>query len=282
MAANMPRCGRISYTNDLPVYTAFDEGVVMFPGTLTADVPSNLNRALLEGELDISPISSALYAEHASELRLLPSVCIGAPKAARSIYCIASREPASLSGEKVEVSKESLTARTLFRVICRTWYGFDPMMAESDDPLAGYLNLGTPCLLIGDKAIDATEMVPRASLYDLGELWHALTGTGMVFAVWAVREQYARTAPEATRAVAAALAASLDWGLDNLELVARRAQTAKPRSHGFYAEYYHALNFRFDEPARAALSNFFTVARDAGITSQAPALQFVDQVPQHV
>ena len=124
----LPRCGRISYTNDLPVYTAIDEDALAFPGSLVADVPSELNRALLEGQLDISPISSALYAAHADELLLLPHICVGAHDAVRSIYCISAHEPAALAGTTIAVTKESLTARTLLRVICRTWYGFDPVM----------------------------------------------------------------------------------------------------------------------------------------------------------
>jgi len=282
MVFALPRCGRISYTNDLPVYTAIDEDALSFPGSLVADVPSELNRALLEGQLDISPISSALYAAHAGELLLLPHICVGAHDAVRSIYCISAREPAALAGTTIAVTKESLTARTLLRVICRTWYGFDPVMAESDDPLAAYLKDGSPCLLIGDKAVDASEMLPEASLHDLGTLWRSLSGSGMVFAVWAVRAEYARSAPEATRAVASALAASLAWGLENIEHVIRRAQRIHPRREGFYAEYYRTLNFRLDEQALAALVTFFASAKEAGVFREAPPLRFFEMVPQRV
>ena len=52
------RCGRIQYTNDLPIYAAFDAGAIEYPGTLHADVPARLNAMLLGGELDLSPISA--------------------------------------------------------------------------------------------------------------------------------------------------------------------------------------------------------------------------------
>ncbi len=42
------RCGRIKYTNDLPVYAAFDAGAIAYPGTLHADVPAQLNAMLLQ------------------------------------------------------------------------------------------------------------------------------------------------------------------------------------------------------------------------------------------
>lgn len=282
MPLELPRCGRISYTNDLPVYTAIDEGVLAFPGTLEAGVPSELNHALLDGQLDISPISSALYAQHADKLILLPNVCVAAKDAVRSIYCISARDPATLGGTKIAVTKESLTACTLLRVICRTWYRFDPDMVESDDPLESYLHDGSPCLLIGDKAVDASETVPQANLFDLGSLWRKLSGYGMVFALWAVRDEYARSAAEETRAVATALSMSLQWGLENIEHVIRRAQTVHPHREGFYAEYYRALDFRLDGDACEALAAFFTRGKEAGVFSQAPPLNFFDMVPAHV
>ena len=73
----MLRSGRIAYTNDLPIYTAFDAGAVRFPGALRSDVPANLNAMLLDGRLDLSPISAFAYAANPGVLALLPSLCIG-------------------------------------------------------------------------------------------------------------------------------------------------------------------------------------------------------------
>lgn len=282
MEIQLPRCGRISYTNDLPIYAAFDDGVLLFPGTLTADVPTALNRALLAGDLDISPISSALYPEHADELLLLPHVCVGAQGSVRSILCFSAREPKSLQGRPIAVTRESLSARTLLQVICRTWYGFDPQLVESDDPLSAYLEDGSPCLLIGDAAVDAAESVPQESVYDLGEIWRALSGVGMVFAVWAVRREFATRAPEATSAVAEALRTSLAWGLDNIFQIIQRAQMVHPHREGFYADYYRELDFGFGDAARTALETFFLKGHAAGVFQAAPPLRFFESAVQHV
>ena len=64
------RCGRIKYTNDLPIYAAFDAGVIEYPGTLHADVPARLNAMLLHDELDLSPISAFTWAENWARLVL--------------------------------------------------------------------------------------------------------------------------------------------------------------------------------------------------------------------
>jgi chorismate dehydratase len=277
----LPRCGRISYTNDLPVYTAIDDGVLPFPGTMISDVPALLNQALLDGQLDISPISSALYAGHAGSLSLLPNICIGAKEKVHSICLISTLGLEKLAGQKIAVTRESLTGLTMLKVICRVWCGFDPHLVSSDDPFADYLEADTPCLLIGDKAIDAAQAVPNESVHDMGELWHRYTGTGMVYSVWAVRDDYMRQAPMQARSVAAALEGSLEWGLENMRYVIARAQTIRPRADGFYGDYYRSLNFRLDRPAREALEKFFAIAADAGVLSAPPTFRFFDEVPQH-
>jgi chorismate dehydratase len=282
MSNDLPRCGRIAYTNDLPVYAAIDHEVVQFPGTMVADVPANLNQELLEGRLDISPISSAFYAEHADALTLLPGVCIGAKAKVLSICCISSVAPSALAGAQIALTRESATGRALFQLICREHYGFDPVMVPSDDPFGQHLADGSPCLLIGDKAIDASEAAPPGSVHDLGELWNELSGSGMVYAVWAARRDYVRSDPDEVRAVARSLAASLEWGLDNLDFVIKRAEAVHPRAPHFYADYYRALDFRFDEAAKTALETFIARAHAAGVLAQAPALRFFDEMPQHV
>ena len=50
------RCGRIKYTNDLPIYAAFDMGTIEYPGSLHADTPARLNAMLLSGELDMAGV----------------------------------------------------------------------------------------------------------------------------------------------------------------------------------------------------------------------------------
>ena len=278
----IPRCGRISYTNDLPVYSAIDDDVVLFPGSMIAGVPAQLNGALLDGDLDISPISSAFYAAHNEDFVLLPDVCIGASGRVHSICLVSKEPPELLSGQTIATTNQSATGRMLFALMCQRHFGFTPAMVDSDDPFAQYLANGTACLLIGDKAIDATEQAPFACIYDLGQLWFDHSGMGMVYAVWAARRDFAVRAPEQVRGVAASLRSSLQWGLEHKEAVIARAQASKPRAPGFYEQYYQALRFSFDEAAQAALVAFFDAAYGAGLLKRMPSLQFYDEVPQHV
>jgi chorismate dehydratase len=276
------RCGRISYTNDLPVYAAFDEGAVTFPGSLTLGVPTALNRLLLAGELDCSPVSSFFYAQHAAELLLLPGICIGSRREVRSIYCVSAEPIRSLDGVPIAVTRESATGRALLATICATYYGYTPIFVESDDPYAAYAADGSPCLVIGDKAIDAHLAAPRAHTFDLGERWHDLSGHEMVYAVWAARRDAVAREPDALTPALEALILALDWGQRNIDEVIRRAHAAIPRPDGFYAAYYETLNFSFDELAQSGLSSFFKAAFAAGLLPTVPRLEFFGEVPSNV
>ncbi len=253
----------------------------MFPGTLVPDHPAELNRALLDGRLDISPISSFFYGQHSDELVLLPAVCIGAPARVYSICCIASRPLSTLRDTSIAVTRESATGRALLQTICRKWYGFDPHMIDHDDPFAAFTSSDMPCLLIGDAALDAAEAAPSGSVNDLGALWYELTGHAMVYAVWAVRNDYAAQHPSQVTAIAQALADSLAWGGSHIAEVIKTAQRVRPRAVNFYEHYYRALNFEFDDGARSALEFFFSSACEAKVLATQPSLEFFHEAPQH-
>jgi chorismate dehydratase len=275
-------CGRISYTNDLPVYAAFDTGAIQCPAGLTSGVPAQLNEMLLEGRLDVSPISSAFYGMHAQQFVVLPDVCIGSRREVRSIYCVSAAQPSALADVPIAVTTESATGRMLFAVVCAEQFGFVPRYVESEDPFARYLADGSPCLLIGDKAIDAFVGAKPGEAHDVGLLWHEATGLQMVYALWAVRRSVAASKPAAVRALAAALRDSLSWGRANIDVIIDTAQRIVPRNPGFYADYYSALTFDFDEPAQAGLCRFFELALRHGFLKTAPRIEFLPEVPAGV
>lgn len=282
MRAEAARCGRIAYTNDIPVYAAYDVGVLQFPGNVVAGTPAELNRALLSGDLDCSPISSFFYAQHEEEFELLPDVCIGSRGAARSIYLIAGAPPALLRDATIAVTKESATARAMLAVICRAQYGFDPIIVESNDPFAEFVRDGTPGLVIGDAAVDASLRVPSACAHDLGALWFDSYDHGMVYAVWAVRRSFRLRAPAEVARIAASLRSSLEWSERHFDRVVAQAQMMAPRPPGFYEEYYRTLKFRFDDQAQQGLLVFYKACASAGLLAAAPSLRFAGEVTERV
>ena len=265
------RCGRIKYTNDLPIYAAFDAGAIEYPGTLHADTPAHLNAMLLRGELDVSPISAFTWAANSRELVLLPDLCIGARDEVVSVVLVSQTPPAMLDGRTIYVSEESASGRNLLRVILERRYGIHPTYVDEPQSLDQALR-GEPSLLIGDAAIDAIERFPADNVYDLGKLWHEWTGRQIVFAVWAARREIVESDAAAVAACMHALTDAYTWSRSHMEDVVARAQRVIARPPGFYTSYYGKLNFMLHAAAQNGLAAFCRELVAIGAISSMPLL----------
>src|SRR5438105_8349973 len=185
MGARMIRLGRISYVNMAPVFYRLEAEVEEIQG-----VPTDLNRRLIAGELDLAPISSIEYARNADRLRILPRLCVSSEGAVDSIQLV-SRSPLE-QVRRVAVTPESATSVVLTKVLL---------------PEAEHVPLGDEAdakLLIGDAALRSAFEDPTPH-YDLGRLWLERTGLPMVFAVWACPEPLPGGLPELEDALVASV-----------------------------------------------------------------------------
>jgi chorismate dehydratase len=245
------RLGRISYVNMAPVFFRLDADVEEVPG-----VPTELNAALLAGEIDLAPISSIEYARHAERLRILPRLCVGSEGAVDSIQLV-SRLPLERI-RTVAVTPESATSVVLTRVLL---------------PEAEHVPLGEEAdakLLIGDAALKSAFEDPTPH-HDLGRLWLERTGLPMVFAVWAAREP----AAEGLGDLEAALVESVKLARAEPERLAFEASERYGYPAGFLARYFEKLRYSFGPRERAGLYTFLEMARDAGELEHVPELRFV-------
>lgn len=265
----MLRCGRIRYTNDLPIYAAFDAAAIEYPGTFHADVPSRLNAMLIDGELDLSPISAFAWAQHAGELMLLPDLCIGARDDVVSVVLVSPKAPQDLDGARIAVTRESASGANLLRILLERRYGANATYVESDDPLAE-ARTGAPALLIGDTAIDALHSMPAERVYDLGHLWHEWTGQQTVFAVWAARRDVYERDATAVRACMHALTDAYTWSRAHMEFVVAQAQRERARPANFYESYYAKLNFTLHFAAQRGLEAYCRELHAIGVIDIVP------------
>jgi chorismate dehydratase len=248
------RLGRISYVNMAPVFHRLEFDVEEVVG-----VPTALNRLLLEGEIDIAPISSIEYARNADRLRLLPRLCVSSEGAVDSIQLV-TRMPLGRV-RSVAVTPESATSVVLTRVLL---------------PSARIVPLEEPAdarLLIGDAALKSAFEDPTPH-YDLGRLWLERTGLPMVFAVWAAPEPVVPGLPELEHA----LVASVRMARAEPEQLAYEASERYGYPAGFLARYFEKLRYSFGPRERAGLYTFLEMARDVGELGSVPELRFARDV----
>src|SRR6476619_8337578 len=173
-----------------PIFYRLDADVDEIVG-----VPTELNRQLIAGDLDVAPISSIAYARAADRLRLLPRLCVSSEGAVESIQLISKTPLARI--RTVAVTPESATSVVLTKVLF---------------PDAEQVPLGEDAeakLLIGDAALKSAFEDPTPH-HDLGRLWLERTGLPMVFAVWAAPEPTHPDLPELEDALVASLQAARD------------------------------------------------------------------------
>ena len=247
----MIRLGRISYVNMAPVFHRLEADVVEVVG-----VPTELNRALLDGEVDLAPISSIEYARHAERLRILPRLCVSSEGAVDSIQLV-SRKPLERV-RSVAVTPESATSVVLTRVLL---------------PEAEHVPLGAEAdatLLIGDAALKSAFEDPTPH-HDLGRLWQERTGLPMVFALWASNDP----PPDGLADLEDALVASVRLARAEPERLAHEAAERYGYPPGFLARYFEKLRYRFGPRERAGLYTFLELARDVGELEEVPELRFI-------
>jgi chorismate dehydratase len=246
------RLGRISYVNMAPVFYRVDADVEEVQG-----VPTELNRMLVDGELDTAPISSIEYARNADRLRLLPRLCVASEGAVDSIQLV-SRKPLE-QVRVVAVTSESATSVALTKVL----------LPEAEQvPLEAYDEADAK-LLIGDAALKSAFEDPTPH-HDLGRLWLERTGLPMVFAVWACPEPLADGLAE----LEDALVSSVRQARAEPEQLAREAAERYGYPAGFLARYFEKLRYSFGPRERAGLYTFLEMARDVGELEHVPELRF--------
>ncbi len=111
------RVGRIPYINCYPVYGAIDRGVVSLNGELVDGVPTELNRQMAAGTLDVSVISAVEYARDAKRYLLLPDLSICSDGPVRSVVLFSKRPASELHGRRVLVSRSSMTSVALLELL---------------------------------------------------------------------------------------------------------------------------------------------------------------------
>ncbi len=264
--------GYISYLNCVPFFYGLKD--CGFKGRLVAGVPSELNRMLQSGELDISPSSSFEYALNFEDYLLLPNFSISSFGPVGSVFLFSPCPPEQLSGKTIAITGESATSINLLRVLLLEYYGLkkveDYVPAEDVETA---IRQGRPGLLIGDRAINQAKNLPDGVLsYDLGDLWYQKTGLPFVFALWILRRSSAREKAYGFTALIRQLETSLGQALNDLPGLARNI--GGEHSVAEYVAYWQGMDFFLTSNHLAGLSLYFSLCEKYNLLKKIPEVVF--------
>jgi chorismate dehydratase len=269
-----PKLGHIQFINCLPLYYGLVKNDVLLDVDLVKADPADLAVTLVAGDLDIAPIPAIEYARHADELMLLPDIAISSDGEVQSILLLSKVPAEELDGGVVALTNASRTSQVLARILLAKRWGVSPAFVQMPSDLGTMMREADAALLIGDDALRAYWTKPEGLIeYDLGTEWTAWTGLPMVYAVWAVRREFAAENPQAVQNVADALTGSLAYCRGHLDDISDYAARWEQFSAERFRSYFDALQFRFEPRYREGLTRYLTEAHSIGQLEAVPELR---------
>lgn len=266
-----PRVGHIQFLNCLPLYWGLARTGSLLDLELTKDTPERLSEQLVNGDLDIGPITVVEFLRNSDELIALPDIAVGCDGPVMSCVIVSKGPLKDLDGQRVALGSTSRTSVRLAQLLLSEQYGIEPDYYTCPPDLGLMMQEAQAAVLIGDAALRASlHDAPQLGLHvhDLGQMWKEWTGLPFVFAVWAARREYAEQAPASVREVHRAFLASRDLSLEEVTKVAEQAARWEAFDAELLARYFTTLDFRLGPDQLAGMREF---ARRTGPDTGYPA-----------
>ncbi|WMT43478.1 menaquinone biosynthesis protein [Paenibacillus sp. D2_2] len=257
--------GKIKYTNCWPMFHHFKPDALSQKSRLVTEVPSILNRRMLEGSLDISPVFSFAFGYGAEQFVLLPDLSVSSNGQVNSILLFSRKPPEQIRNGVIALTNTSATSVNLLKIIMEKAYGGSPTYWDSEPDLDLMMANSDAALLIGDNAISASWSNEEFIVTDLGEVWKQWTGYGMTFAVWAVQRSFAEDQPELLTEVSRAFQESKHQSLRDLSPLVEEACSEIGGTREYWRHYFNNLSYDFNEPMQKGLAMYFSYAYELGL-----------------
>ncbi|WP_240644378.1 menaquinone biosynthesis protein [Paenibacillus paeoniae] len=275
--------GEIDYANAWPLFKGFERQVDGLDYEMIARVPSELNRLLSAGELDISAISSFSYGQYCDDYVLMPGLSVGSIGRVHSLLLFMKEPLEKCKPRKIAVTTTTETTINLLKIIMAMRFEIEPEYVRAEPDLKTMLKDSDAALLIGDPAITASWHSEGLHVLDLGELWNNWTGLGMAYAVVAARRSAVEKYEGELRAVYEALLAAKKHNQHDTRPLIERACATIGGESSYWETYFRSLQYDFGDKLQAGLSLYFRYARELNLLSHEARLTFYEyQSPQRV
>ena len=294
--------GLIDYLNTMPFHYDLAERLQDVDVHFERGVPSQMNKGIRTGDIDIAPISAIEAARYADEVVVLPGLSIASLGAVRTVLLFSwAADMRDLDGQSIALTDHSATSVELLKVLCRERYHIEPQFTVTKQHLPSMLAAHQGALVIGDDALVegtlhralippevaasvlgtqhsalSTQYSPTQNselgtrnfalstpyIYDLSDEWLKMTGLPFTFSVWTARKDRAHELEAA--GVFDALYASTEVGLreDSRDQLATAYAARLGLPAGVCRRYLRDLRYHLTEDDLAGLRLFLELALD--------------------
>lgn len=259
------RIGKIAYANLFPIFSVLENNPDNRGYEFIEGVPSELNRRIRNGEIDISPSSSIEYLRHRDAYSIIEDHSISSKGPVRSILLFSRRSIEDLDGRTVLVSTQSETSVALLRIILNKFYEMTCTLEASSEELAEALKTHDSYLLIGDDALREEHKWPDLHVYDAGDIWYKKTGLPFTFALWIVRKGCCFEDPELLEKFTLDLDRAKSTALKNLRRIARISPLRDLLSEDELVAYWEGISYDFAEEHKRGFELFRKYSEELGL-----------------
>lgn len=259
------KVGKISYTNLFPVFYTLQKehdcsNYEFFEGS-----PSELNRTIREGRIDISPSSSIEFLRYPEGYDLIKNHSISSAGPIGSIILFSRRPIEYLHGFTVLTTTQSETSVALLHIVLRKFLGIECHFDTTAAPLEKALTSHTACLLIGDKALIESRKWKELHQYDLAEIWHRETGLPFTFALWIARKNPGGKLAQLLEAFRHDLDSAKTVALSRLNRIAGASPLGKILPGAEIVSYWKRISYDLGPAHRKGLDLFRRYSSELGL-----------------
>jgi chorismate dehydratase len=270
------RVGQTYFKNTDFIYYAIEEGLIRTNGVgyLYAH-PPKLGEMLVNREVEIAPVSSIIYGQRYGDFAILPDFSISAYGGTKSILVFSDSLDSleDLEGKTLAVPGTSASSSALAEIILKN-KGVKAEILHHEEPnLEAMLRKADAALLIGDDALVAYFRGSRV-ITDLGEEWKDATGKKMVYALWAIRREFADENPGIIREFYDALKRSREYAYKNIDSISRALAERIEISPELMREHLLTIDYGLDEEGEEGLREYFEHALKCGILQKRPEINY--------
>lgn len=253
------KIGKIPYANLFPIFYVLEKEYSSYE--FIEGVPSELNRMIRDGLLDVCPSSSIEYILRPSHYRLIDGHSVSSKGPVMSILLFSRYPLENLNGKRICYSYQSETSVALLRIILKKFYRFKFTLEISKEPEDSDYDA---FLLIGDDALKgASKSKFQVSwyIYDLGQIWFEQTGLPFVFALWIARKEVQE---KALNRFVKDLDSAKEIALKNLRDIAKYSNLKKFMSEEEILSYWNLIDYDLKEEHKKGLHLFDSYLKEIG------------------
>jgi chorismate dehydratase len=257
--------GEIPYANLFPIFYMLKRESDISGYEFIKGVPSDLNKMIRGGRIDVSPSSSIEYLRHRDKYELIENHSISSIGPVGSILLFSNKPVEKLGRLTVLTSSQSETSVALIRIVLNKFYELDCSFQTSNEKLKDAIGSSAAYLLIGDEALIEAMKWHGLYIYDIGELWYKHTGLPFTFALWIANKDCRTEKSELYRKFIDDLNRAKTSALNSMDIIAASCPLKDIISEEALISYWKKMSYDFTDEHRKGLELFNAYAKELGL-----------------